>query len=298
MREKWQNINFKFEKFARFYINKQVIPSTRLKQAIIYSFLSGGKLIRALLSYTSGSCFYTSLENQNLSAIAIEAMHAYSLIHDDLPSMDNDSFRRGKLSCHIKFNESTAILAGDALQSLAFQALSETSNITIIQLQKALKLLSTHAGSQGMVSGQQLDIDARNKTVYIKYLKQIHSFKTGKIFKAAVLLPFYLSPSYLEKDTLKYLGNFAENIGLAFQIQDDILDYNTKDIEFKEAINVSKISKNVNFSEVIGTKKAISILGSLINNSKRNLLKIETHETKTLVEVIEYIFKKNDFKYR
>lgn len=287
MKKKWQYIRVQFEKFARRYIDNQDIPSVRLKQAMVYSFLGGGKRIRALLCYISGACFNTSLENQHLSAIAIEAMHAYSLIHDDLPSIDDDSFRRGKLSCHIKFDEPTAILAGDALQSLAFQALSQTTNIKVIQLKSILYLLATHAGSQGMVAGQQLDLDAESEAVSIINLKQIHSHKTGKMFKAAILLPFYLSSSYVEQGVLEHLSNFAENIGLAFQVQDDIIDCAITNTNSDKTLNKATSPR------VVGLKQSKDILNSLIDNSKSNLLKITTYDTKILRQVVEHIFKRN-----
>lgn len=293
MHRTWQPIKIQFEAFATQYINAQDIPSARLKAAMIYSFLGGGKRIRALLCYISGACFGASLENQNLSAVAIEALHAYSLIHDDLPAMDDDNLRRGKPACHIRFDEATAILAGDALQSLSFQALSQANNITLAQLKKTFLLLATHAGSQGMVSGQQLDIDAQNQEASIINLKKIHSHKTGKIIKASILMPFYLSPSYQEKTTAEHLSHFAENIGLAFQIKDDILDLTTNTETLGKNANSDIKSHKATYPLVIGIEKATDLLNTLIHNSKKKLSKITTYNTEGLLKVAEYVAQRN-----
>lgn len=293
MHQTWQQIKIQFEKFAKQYLNAQAIPSARLKQAMVYSFLGGGKRIRALFCYISGACFGTDLENQNLSAVAIEAIHAYSLIHDDLPAMDDASLRRGNHACHIRFDEATAILAGDALQSLAYEALSQTSNITVVQLKKVLHLLATHAGSQGMVAGQQLDIDAESQEVSVINLKQIHLQKTGKIFKAAILIPFYLSQSYCEYEILEHLSNFAENIGLAFQIKDDILDATAKTTKLGKNANSDKKSNKATYPLVFGIEKAIDLLNTLIDSSKNNLSKITNYNTEGLLRVAEYISQRN-----
>ena len=293
MHQTWQQIKIQFETFAKQYINAQAIPSARLKQAMVYSFLGGGKRIRALFCYISGACFGTSLENQHLSAVAIEAIHAYSLIHDDLPAMDDASLRRGNPACHIQFDEATAILAGDALQSLAFQALSQTSNITVVQLKKVLHLLATHAGSQGMVAGQQLDIDAESREISAINLKQIHSHKTGKMFKAAILLPFYLSPLYSEHQIFEHLSDFAENIGLAFQIKDDILDITANTITLGKNANSDKRSQKATYPVVVGIEKTTDLLNTLVDNSKKNLSKITNYNTEGLLKIAEYVSQRN-----
>ena len=282
-----------FEIFARKYIFSQNIPSSRLKKAMIYSFFNGGKRIRALLCYISGSCFQTSVYNQNLSALAIEAIHTYSLIHDDLPCMDDDNLRRGKPSCHIQFNEATAILAGDALQNLAFEALSKVENVTIYQLKKVIKLLSICSGSQGMVSGQQLDIDGENQEISSINLKLIHLYKTGKIFKAAILLPFYLSSVYHQKKEIaQKLSNFAEKLGLAFQIQDDILDLTaTTKVLGKNTNSDTKLNKKT-YPLIFGTKKSKKLLDMLINNSKNDLSKIKIVNIKELLKITQYILQR------
>ncbi|WP_162902394.1 polyprenyl synthetase family protein, partial [Facilibium subflavum] len=224
MKPDWQKKIQSFENFAAQYLNQQTFASSRLQNAMEYSFLDGGKRIRALLCYLSGEIFHTSISNQHLTAFAIEAIHAYSLIHDDLPAMDNDDLRRGKPTCHIQFDEATAILAGDALQSLAFHALSSVENISLTQLKQTITLLADHAGGQGMVSGQQLDMDANGRQLNIEQLQQIHRLKTGKMITASVLLPFYLSDQYQDDAIEHNLQSFADCIGLAFQIKDDILD--------------------------------------------------------------------------
>jgi farnesyl diphosphate synthase len=196
-----------------------------LHQAMRYAALDGGKRIRPLLVYAAGSAVGVAIETLDGPACAVEMIHVYSLIHDDLPAMDNDDLRRGKPTCHKAFDEATAILAGDALQALAFQVLSEDPTMAPepgIRL-KLLATLAHAAGSRGLVGGQAIDLAAVGKELNLTELENMHIHKTGALIRASVLMGALSQPA-IASETLRQLDHYAKCIGLAFQIRDDILD--------------------------------------------------------------------------
>jgi geranylgeranyl pyrophosphate synthase len=189
-----------------------------------YAALDGGKRIRPTLVYASGQAVGSRRETLDAPACAIELIHAYSLIHDDLPAMDDDDLRRGKPSCHKAFGEAVAILAGDALQSLAFHVLSRdnpgTDAVTRLRM---IETLALAAGSRGMAGGQTIDLEAAGRQLDIAELEDMHIHKTGALIRASVVLGALTAPE-LEDSTLEHLDHYAKCVGLAFQIRDDILD--------------------------------------------------------------------------
>lgn len=201
------------------------IHPCELHQAMRYAVLGGGKRIRPVLVYAAGAAAGTAIENLDGPACAVELIHAYSLVHDDLPAMDNDDLRRGKPTCHKAFGEATAMLAGDALQALAFQVLSEDETM-LEDSSLRLRLLATlahAAGSRGMVGGQAIDLAAVGKELNLAELENMHIHKTGALIRACVLMGALSQPAIGESD-LQSLDHYAKCIGLAFQIRDDILD--------------------------------------------------------------------------
>lgn len=207
------------------FVKDQNIVEASLRDAIEYALLNGGKRMRPLLVSLVGEVLGIDKQDLIPVALAVECIHAYSLVHDDLPAMDDDDLRRGNPTCHIKFGEATAILAGDALQSMAFQILAGASfNPQISAKQHKLILaLSKAAGPAGMVGGQSIDLASTDKSVTLTELTQLHVLKTGALLKVCVALPCILSCDITAQDK-SLLLSFAEHIGLAFQIQDDILD--------------------------------------------------------------------------
>ena len=199
-------------------------PAT-LHGAMRYSVMDGGKRIRPTLVYAAGQAAGATPQSLDRAACAIELIHAYSLIHDDLPAMDDDDLRRGKPSCHRAFNEATAILAGDALQSLAFQILASDVQSTVTEATRLrmIKTLALAAGSRGMAGGQAIDLAATKQQLNIAELEDMHIHKTGALIRASVVLGALCSPSSAQADIEK-LDHYAKCIGLAFQIRDDILD--------------------------------------------------------------------------
>ncbi|HYE34402.1 (2E,6E)-farnesyl diphosphate synthase [Methylocaldum sp.] len=197
----------------------------RLHQAMRYSVLGGGKRLRPLLTYATGQAVSVPWDSLDGPACAVEFIHVYSLIHDDLPAMDDDDLRRGKPTCHIAFDEATAILAGDALQALAFHVLAHDPSIAVPAESRLamLETLATASGSLGMVGGQAIDLDAVGKILDLPSLENMHIRKTGALIRASVKLAALANPS-LDSGIADKLDHYAKCIGLAFQIQDDVLD--------------------------------------------------------------------------
>ncbi len=196
-----------------------------LHQAMRYAVLGGGKHLRPILVYASGACLGAELESLDVPACAVEMIHAYSLVHDDLPAMDNDDLRRGKPTCHKVFGEATGILAGNALLTLAFQILAQDPALqaSAATRLKMIEILAEACGSHGLAGGQEMDLAAVGKTLSLAELEHMHHHKTGALIRASVLLGAYCAVS-VEGALLDQLDRYARAIGLAFQIRDDILD--------------------------------------------------------------------------
>ena len=198
-------------------------PADNLFEAMRYSIFNGGKRVRPLLCFAAADAVAEANEGTAIVAASIEMIHAYSLIHDDLPAMDNDNLRRGKATCHIQFGEATAILAGDALQSLAFETLCKLDDVSSEIVVELVRLLSANSGCSGMAAGQAIDLAATGQSLSIEQLKFMHAQKTGALIEASVLMGG-LATGRATSDQLLLLSEFSKAIGLAFQIQDDILD--------------------------------------------------------------------------
>ncbi len=198
---------------------------TRLYEAMHYAVTSGGKRIRPCLTYATCKALGIPFEQMDVAAAAIEVVHAYSLVHDDLPAMDDDDLRRGKPTCHRKFDEATAILAGDALQALAFTLLAEIEDPAISAQNKIdmLVLLGKASGEAGMAAGQAIDLEAVGKVLSLQELEAMHRLKTGRLIHASILMATHTRES-CDDELKQRLSEFANEIGLLFQIVDDILD--------------------------------------------------------------------------
>lgn len=259
-------------------------PCPILQQALEYTMLANGKNLRAALIFATCPKIYNNilsklnnkslakLDNSSLillnSACAIELIHTYSIIHDDLPSMDDDDFRRGKPSCHKKFNEATAILVGDCLQTLAFTLLADRIVEPVNQL-KIIQILSNAIGHQGMVAGQSLELNQDNSSNFtnnnlqINKLNQIHNLKTGKLFTACVEIGAVINNIEQDTNQFQLLSSLGKNIGLAFQIQDDILDYTKSSSELGKPAKSDTKRNLPTYSNIIGLNEAENILDEL-----------------------------------
>lgn len=198
------------------------VSATKLNEAMHYATLNGGKRLRAMLVYATGEAFSADADALDSAASAVEMIHAYSLVHDDMPMMDDDDLRRGKPTCHKAYDEATALLVGDALQSLAFECLSD-NNLSAAQQIAMVKCLAHASGAAGMAGGQAIDLASVGKQLNQSELEAMHLLKTGALIKASVALGAYCSSMYTTAD-LKHLDDYAAAIGLAFQVQDDVLD--------------------------------------------------------------------------
>ena len=200
------------------------IAPQRLHKAMRYAALGGGKRVRPLLCHAAGELSGATAERLDIVAAAVELIHVYSLVHDDLPCMDDDVLRRGRPTCHVEFDEATALLVGDALQALVFQLLSEQmSDVDAARRLEMLNLLAHAAGSRGMAGGQAIDLDSVGKPLSLAELEFMHIHKTGALIRAAILLGAACG-SALSGDERARLDHFAKVIGLMFQVVDDILD--------------------------------------------------------------------------
>ena len=246
-----------------------------LAEAMRYSTLNGGKRLRAMLVYAAGLAFNAPLKELDPAACAVECIHAYSLIHDDLPAMDDDDLRRGKPTSHIQYDEATAILAGDALQTFAFELLACTKNTNIeasTQL-KAIQLLAAAAGPSGMIGGQMLDILATKKNISIEELQTMHRLKTGALIQASTLLGVLYSENF-SNSQYAIAKQYADNIGLAFQIVDDILD---------ETADTATLGKQSGADKALGKSTYVALLG--IDNAKIQAQKLVDDALQSIGEI-------------
>lgn len=199
------------------------ISDDYLADAMAYSLFNGGKRVRPFLVQATAQAMGIDDSRVDVAMAAIEMVHSYSLVHDDLPAMDDDDLRRGQPTCHIKFNEATAILAGDALLTGAFEILADMPvDFSIAQRLQLIRLLSQGSGASGMVAGQAIDLASVGKEVDLTHLERMHAHKTGALIRISVLMGAHCGNP--DEDTLKHLTTYANAIGLAFQVQDDILD--------------------------------------------------------------------------
>ncbi len=213
----------RFEAVLETLLPSPELSPQRLHQAMRYAVLDGGKRVRPLLAFAAGELLGARLERVNIAAAAVEMIHAYSLVHDDMPCMDDDVLRRGKPTCHVQYDEATALLVGDSLQTLAFQLLAEqgVSEDAARQLQM-LKLLAQASGSRGMAGGQAFDLDSVGKQLTLPELEFMHIHKTGMLIRAAILLGAHCGTA--SEAQLSKLDHFGKCMGLAFQVVDDVLD--------------------------------------------------------------------------
>jgi farnesyl diphosphate synthase len=200
-------------------------PPVELHRAMRYAVLGGGKRLRPLLVYATGNAFGAPLDRLDATAAAVEIIHAYSLVHDDLPAMDDDDLRRGRPTCHVAFGEAMAILAGDALQALAFEVLAHDAALDVDANTRVgmLRALATACGSHGMAGGQAFDLAAVGQRLDAAELERMHAYKTGALIRASVRLGA-LTASVRDAATLDALERYGHAVGLAFQIRDDLLD--------------------------------------------------------------------------
>jgi len=241
--------------------------SERLLSAMRYSVFNGGKRIRPVLVYASGQALNCPLDHCDAPAAAVEMIHAYSLIHDDLPAMDDDDLRRGKPTCHIQYDEATAILAGDALQTSAFAALTDAKNQTG-QLQLLQELVQA-SGSLGMVAGQMIDLASVGKSLRLVELENMHRHKTGALIRASVRMGAIAGGANARQ--LDALTRYAEALGLAFQVQDDILDVESDTETLGKQQGADIALNKPTYVSLLGLEQAKEKARLLVENAEQSL---------------------------
>ncbi|MBR9727320.1 (2E,6E)-farnesyl diphosphate synthase [Shewanella intestini] len=240
--------------------------ATQLKAAMRHGALIGGKRIRPFLVYSVGEMLGVPLEKLDQAAVAIECIHAYSLIHDDLPAMDDDALRRGKPTVHVAFDDATAILAGDALQTLAFESISDPSSpLCATQQLQMVTALAKAAGYQGMCGGQAIDLSATDQRIELARLTELHNKKTGALISCAIELA--LIAAQANNETKVALTQYGQALGLAFQVQDDILDITASTEEIGKPQGSDEQSNKSTFPKLMGLQGAIECANQLIEDA-------------------------------
>lgn len=264
------------------YINS--LPDSTTKSAMLYSLTAGGKRIRPHLLYTVLKGYSVNPEIGNPFACALEMIHTYSLIHDDLPAMDNDDLRRGLPTCHKQFDEAAAILAGDGLLTYAFEV-AASSNEASDTVVKCISILSQMAGPNGMVYGQQLDLEAENKEIDWNMLQRIHEHKTGCLLTAPLLMGCMLAKHEEDIPAWKKIGF---SLGLAFQVQDDILDIELTAKEFGKSNSDQKNHKGTSVS-ILGIERAKEVMNNLYQSATHEIQSLTGFESAELLEYVHQI---------
>ena len=267
--------------------------ASRLYQAMRYSVLNGGKRLRPALVYATVVALRSPIEQGDAAACAVELTHSYSLIHDDLPAMDDDDLRRGQPTCHVAYDEATAILAGDALQVLAFEVIADDSSHSISDVNKLrmLKVLAQSTGYNGMVAGQAIDLYSVGKPLSLEQLKHMHNCKTGALIKACVTLGA-LATNQATQEQLQAFETFAICIGLAFQIKDDILDVEGDTQTLGKSQGADLALNKPTYTSILGLEQAKREANEQHQNAIR-ALSIFGPEADALRELATYIIERN-----
>ena len=276
------------ERFLKL-IPKNNYFSKRLYEAILYVINVGGKRLRPLLLVEISKILGLGKSKSLRTAIAIELIHCYSLVHDDLPAMDNDDLRRGHPTCHKKFDDATAILVGDALQTLAFQILSHKKTHSDPEVRcNLITELANSSGINGMVGGQMLDLVAEKRKLNLEEIKLLQKLKTGELFKFCCIAGSILTKS----NSIKTFRKYSEYLGLAFQIKDDLLDIEGDEKQIGKKTNKDKTRGKETFISTLGSKDAKKKCITLIDSAKA-LLKPFGNKASRLILITDYIISRN-----
>lgn len=264
----------------------------RLAEAMQYGVLNGGKRLRPFLIYATCEALGGSTEAADAAAVAMEMVHSYSLVHDDLPAMDDDDLRRGKPTCHIAFDEATAILAGDGLLTAAFAVLAEAPAQTDAQRLQLIRLLAQAAGAAGMVAGQNIDLGHVGKPMTLSQLETMHRYKTGALIRASVLMGATCAPLAPAAATLQALTDYADAVGLAFQVWDDILDVEGDTAVLGKQQGSDLAHNKPTYPALLGLDGAHQKATELIERAQQSLLQVPG-DTSLLAELAGYVINRD-----
>lgn len=278
--------------YLKAYLDNLPEVAPKLRDAMAYGVLLGGKRVRPFLVYNVAKSLGIDYDLADAPAAAIECIHTYSLIHDDLPAMDDDSLRRGHPTCHVKFGEATAILAGDALQTMAFEILGTAAEKFAARgltanLVEMYKVLARGSGYAGMCGGQELDLEAEGLLVSQKALEKVHRHKTGALIESAVDLGLLLNPT-LPQGTKEAYASYARGIGLAFQVWDDVLDIISDTETLGKPQGSDEAEEKSTYPRLMGLEAAKKYALDLANKAKDSL-KATAHDTQVLCDFADFI---------
>ena len=273
-------------------LDSLVVNDEKLLEAMRYGLLIGGKRMRPYLVYVTGSALGATLEDLDGVACALECIHAYSLLHDDLPAMDDDDLRRGQPTCHKAFDEATAILAGDSLQTLAFDFLANHEFSTYAQQKKItlIQQLVSAAGYTGMCGGQALDLSATGKSIALDELKTLHRLKTGALLTASVSMAAECAPDVKDEEK-QQLARYAELVGLAYQVQDDIIDITSTEEELGKPKGSDIEANKSTYPALLGLDGAKQKAEDLYQESLQALATLP-YNTQNLAEFATFIVRR------
>ncbi|MDP7592647.1 MAG: (2E,6E)-farnesyl diphosphate synthase [Litorilituus sp.] len=288
-----QQYQDQINKFLAKQLQKLTINDEKLLEAMRYGLLIGGKRMRPYLAYITGESLGASSTDIDAIAGALECVHAYSLLHDDLPAMDDDDLRRGKPTCHKAFDEATAILAGDALQTLAFDILASHEFSAEIQPKqiKLIQQLVSATGYQGMCGGQALDLSATGKTIDLAQLEKLHSLKTGALLQASVLMAAECA-SLVTLEEKYALQKYAQLVGLAYQVQDDIIDITSSEEELGKPKGSDIAANKSTYPALLGLQGAQDKAENLFQQALQALACLP-YNTKPLADFATFIVKRS-----
>jgi farnesyl diphosphate synthase len=258
----------------------------RLHEAMRYSTLGGGKRMRPLLCHAAGEALGADPQALDAAACAVELIHAYSLVHDDLPCMDDDVLRRGRPTCHVEFDEATALLVGDALQTLAFQVIADSVMPSRQRRLSMIALLAQASGSRGMAGGQAIDLAAVGTTLTLEELEFMHIRKTGALIRAALLLGAHCGDA--DDATLSALGHYANRAGLLFQVVDDILDAEGSTVTLGKTAGKDAAQDKPTYVSMLGLARAKEFAAQLRTHSHEALAACPVSTTR-LATLTDYI---------
>ncbi len=265
----------------------KTLKESKVRDAMEYSLMAGGKRIRPNLLYTVVKGYGLDESIADEFACALEMIHTYSLIHDDLPAMDNDDLRRGRATCHKQFDEATAILAGDGLLTSAFSVAS-SSTLDAQKVVKCIQVLSEMAGSNGMILGQILDMDEGEQSNW-EYVKQVHRYKTGCLLSAPLMMGAIIANQ--SNDIIEQWHSIGIALGLAFQIQDDILDVELTSEEFGKSNSDARNDKKTSVT-FLGMQQSNDLMKQLYEQVKNDVLQMDDFQADELIKQIESIEKR------
>ena len=268
-------------------------PET-IAKGMEYATLNGGKRLRPFLLFATLELLNENIKRGVKSAIALEMIHSYSLVHDDLPALDNDDYRRGKLTTHKVFGEAEGILIGDSLLTYAFYVLSQ-KNLELLSSEQIVNIISKtseYAGINGMIGGQMIDIESENRKIDLETLKYIHSHKTGKLIKLPIEIACVIAN--LEKDKREVLEEYADLIGIAFQVKDDILDIEGTFEDLGKPVGSDVDLHKATYPSILGMEESKKILNDTVEKAKEIIKnKFGEEEGKILISLADFIKNRN-----